>query len=1154
MASIPPPIGIRAASHDKGHPGDAPSTRPRASSERDMRTSMSNQRPDENCSPANFSRACEGMLKTTTETGDIGMFSIKPSRVPQSLGTPRRPGPGYNPEIGHQKPRQTFQPYGVPVVDDRRRLPSYARDAASEVISMYESASQKSASRVFDEPDYRSYSMTQTSYSSYTLSNHRSYNSLRSQADPNTQVQRPRSPFAYPARLKRPGFRPSSPALTDGGIVDYSRRAEIERIHPGGGSHSTSSPSSLYAHRRRPHQSLRPEGNRSTPSLLSQSSPPRRSSSPLVSRNHGSSSHDWARRPGPASVNTSPARSTFSLASTVNLYTSAQPPSTTTTPGKVPPSPRYYDYTEDFEMQVYSESAAVDPPPPFRIDRTIPEDRPVSSDRPLTKDGPDSGYDSFQVPSLERSNSLRFRNDRKAAQNIPNTKEEPLAVESTETGTEPKSSVDHGNLPQDRRSIRLSRLGYGAQQLGSHVDEAFGNFPSSALEITNINELEHGTAKASRGIDLLSETLENGKELPSARSSYSVITSIPKFPSPPYEADTPQSITAVKTAPNIDSVPPSLTSSGSEDSVKNLSVPRHPSLMKEHQGIDTSHIDILKSLPEIVKSKRTSASNLYGLVAIEPVEHIDATESLNRKQSTQDDHHPGQSSVRRTPMTSPTVPSVFKLRKTDPEQFSSSPMPLYNRRKATDGQTVPQIKPLNRSQYHGSRRVDLGKLDQEGSNIPNFSHQIPKKEMARSESPMLAPKPISPARQLKLKNSVPQLMKALPPLPPEPSSRPGSPTSSPEAEEVELPCDFSPIDRNMGTSNISNRVKPEMPIKVVSPNLQKSVKIDEKEEIKVAEVFPTTVAAGRILTSSGDTEISLPPPRMKLKMKSSLSQRPTSPPESRPWNLTENYPWSSQTPSIRLPSVVPDLPAPISKPPRFKLKITRASNSTQGTVRVYRDSADSKPMAGLHLRNPKDLFAPSTGIDNIFRHVSRHLHSRRASLASSYASHNDGKLPSSLISNSPSAAYPSTTHPSFTQLPFVPANPLNNSDTPSVFSDDSSHINGNHHLHLRGRISNLKAKIAAPYTNKAGTQSHDDITWRDRQGADASIPAAARSIPDLHSTRQSADSLRPMHRWVEKVRRQKLKTKVQVRGWLREAKSVIVTRVRTRSTAGEGEN
>lgn len=94
---------------------------------------------------------------------------------------------------------------------------------------MYETASQKSGGRVFDEPDCRSYSMTQTSYSSYTLSNHRSYASLRSQPEITGQLQRARSPFAYPARLKPPGFRPSSPALTDGGVIDYSRRTEIER-------------------------------------------------------------------------------------------------------------------------------------------------------------------------------------------------------------------------------------------------------------------------------------------------------------------------------------------------------------------------------------------------------------------------------------------------------------------------------------------------------------------------------------------------------------------------------------------------------------------------------------------------------------------------------------------------------------------------------------------------------------------------------------------------------------------------------------------------------------------------------------------------------------------------------------------------------------
>jgi hypothetical protein len=42
--------------------------------------------------------------------------------------------------------------------------------------------------------------------------------------------QRPRSPFGYPARLKRSDMRPASPALTKNGVVDYSRMVELDRV------------------------------------------------------------------------------------------------------------------------------------------------------------------------------------------------------------------------------------------------------------------------------------------------------------------------------------------------------------------------------------------------------------------------------------------------------------------------------------------------------------------------------------------------------------------------------------------------------------------------------------------------------------------------------------------------------------------------------------------------------------------------------------------------------------------------------------------------------------------------------------------------------------------------------------------------------------
>jgi hypothetical protein len=194
-------------------------------------TSVTNGGPirsrDENRKPVTISNSLGGMLKTTTETGDIGMFSIKPSRVPMPVNAARRAASANN-DDGVRKHRP-FQPYGVPSIDDRRRLPSYTRDPSSEIISMYETASQKSTSRVFDDPDYRSLSMTQA-YASSPLTMHRSYTSLRGQLDAGGLVQRPRSPFAYPTRLKRPGFRPLSPALTDGDAVDYSKRAEIHRM------------------------------------------------------------------------------------------------------------------------------------------------------------------------------------------------------------------------------------------------------------------------------------------------------------------------------------------------------------------------------------------------------------------------------------------------------------------------------------------------------------------------------------------------------------------------------------------------------------------------------------------------------------------------------------------------------------------------------------------------------------------------------------------------------------------------------------------------------------------------------------------------------------------------------------------------------------
>lgn len=166
----------------------------------------------------------EGMLRKTTETSNIGIFSIG-----RSNGLRSRPSLS-----DLRQPSQSFSRISarLPVQDDRKQLPSY-RDSTSEIISMYGSENQSSKSvsgtlsPPWDDSGQRSYSMTTCGSRGYFTP---LVNGIQPVSDFHLKGQRPRSPYPYPTRLARPGIRPSSPALTENGLVDYSRMVEIDRI------------------------------------------------------------------------------------------------------------------------------------------------------------------------------------------------------------------------------------------------------------------------------------------------------------------------------------------------------------------------------------------------------------------------------------------------------------------------------------------------------------------------------------------------------------------------------------------------------------------------------------------------------------------------------------------------------------------------------------------------------------------------------------------------------------------------------------------------------------------------------------------------------------------------------------------------------------
>lgn len=172
----------------------------------------------------------ESMLKTTTETGDIGIFSIRPNSSAQFARPSRSRSHARDADLLLPMRTSGYDENYYCHPDDHRKLRSY-RDTTSEIISLYGSDSQhtllSSVSPASLEDDHRSYSMTTTS--SKRIPSQKSTGTLQSQSS-GGGFQRPRSPFPYPTRLKRPGVRPASPALRDNGDIDYSRMVELDRF------------------------------------------------------------------------------------------------------------------------------------------------------------------------------------------------------------------------------------------------------------------------------------------------------------------------------------------------------------------------------------------------------------------------------------------------------------------------------------------------------------------------------------------------------------------------------------------------------------------------------------------------------------------------------------------------------------------------------------------------------------------------------------------------------------------------------------------------------------------------------------------------------------------------------------------------------------
>ncbi|KAH6898351.1 hypothetical protein B0T10DRAFT_472376 [Thelonectria olida] len=613
----------------------------------------------------------ESMLKTTTETGDIGLFSIRPALPTATYHHPPRPRPGFGDEnLLFRRPSRGVNE--EPVHDDRKTLPSY-RDTTSEIISLYGPPTQSSFSRSFSpsmDDGQRSYSLT--TCSSRRLPSQKSSCTLQSVAS-SGGLQRPRSPFPYPTRLKRPGVRPASPAVTENGSVDYRRMVELDRVSHRT-VHGSYKPIQYTGPRRPPPLSMRPEYNRSTSSLPSRMSPGPHYQVPGPSRSRTPNSVVYG---GPRSSrrqydSSDQSVRSASLTSIVEMYQRPILPSRAGTPIRSAGA-FYYDYSEDFDTGPEQELGYMVPfcPVPQRVD-------------------------SFHRPMILREDGQ----DDLDVDNVP-----PVA----------QAKDDNQN---SHDMVHAVQMGDGIKAPNGPGSDLVQVIEADVISLTAHTSLR---SDHERGLHALSHVsgVPSGPDLPD-----------------PQDIDDQESTIAL-------------------------------------QGPATSS-EVLSDLSWCTEWQPFKSQNRRSSEVVDPAKR-DSQSSLTT-------HNPEPNlTLPKTPPTMNTVEGRLESKPRDENKENMVPnFPFHDRKsslqvedKALGVLRKSQSLPCQVQEHYGrpTKRTSPGKHKRNPANVFTGLPLVlddamhPELSIAKADTPILSPNPISPVQQLKLTKSIPQLMKALPPLP-----------------------------------------------------------------------------------------------------------------------------------------------------------------------------------------------------------------------------------------------------------------------------------------------------------------------------------------------------------------------------------------------------
>ncbi|MCJ1299740.1 hypothetical protein MMC08_002533 [Hypocenomyce scalaris] len=832
----------------------------------------------------------QAMLKNTTETGNVGQFSIKPTRIPypttrrasqRQMSSDTRASAQRHPEQ-HRESEQAKEKY-IP-------FRSYRDTTASSVISLYQSESQKSlhVPSETDNQDYHSYSMTQSSRNSYSVSNQRSFANLRAPGELT------RSPLAYPTRLKRPGYRPSSPALSD-----FSRSVP-----------SLVNPPSAFIPRH-------DRAQRMASALIRVPTP-----TPLACRqNAGTHAQDqWARSVPNLSVG------------------SRQVPSST---------PLYYDYTEAFEEEslFHSTSVSVE----SLVDQPIPKDRPVNHEldgnltsNPIelpvhssasTSSSSRSTYSVTRALPLETSRGMpRHALDDGEIEVSLSAEKEGMSGERSQATTlfdNVEEFQSNEKPPVLFESFRKD-LAVGCSTLSSEKSHSRRVSSPNSSHTARSMVIPSTFFQSSHPVSSTTDSLDYSKsKIKDAQEGH------------------PSNGGLLRAAWKI----PSLNFSRLDFNDRSTHIP-DPSgrrVLSTDGLAEPEYEGIYAPMPERSLSSR-SHQNKYSRILSIDEDRSELAELATTSEGADKLQHPNRivgdsksfDSITNRPRSRSPIQTLSGLAR-QPSAVASSVAyytPTINRDCGEDEQR--DLSELIRQSllWQDSHSVTSSAhtATSNGSIHPQHVSRESSSEAPAESLSEISPGPIKESAIVSTDHKEPasrdnrksgaiskrshaQLMKKLPPLPRDSFFRSFTPPNP--SRSAELPCDFSPsITDREGTARTAN-VEASL-----GPLAEKCGHYDEAKELLV--------------------------PKYKLKMRPNR-ELTASPPASRPWNINSSYPWSNQSSEVdlRLPEPARLPHQPLVKSPRFKLKVTRASI---GTVRVKKQAASPKSGMNQRAAKPIDLF------------------------------------------------------------------------------------------------------------------------------------------------------------------------------------------------------